>query len=235
MSHHISDINFVSAIAKGLAVPLAVLVLLLIGKLKEKIQRTTHSNNVSEIPNEERNPKYEYSKLNIEQKRLAELTRIQDPSEQRRLKNLKESISRTGVENSIESLISIAQMKTKHSRKQPNNTTGFSKNMSSYEYEKYCARLLSDNNWSADVTSQSCDQGIDIIARKGSRLLAVQCKLYNSNSVGNKAVQEIYAGKGYKDANEAIVITNSTFTKSAKQLARKLNVKLMHHDELQRY
>ena len=106
--------------------------------------------------------------------------------------------------------------------------------MSSYEYETFCAKLLSDNGWDSNVTQASGDQGIDIIATKNERTLVVQCKLYNS-PVGNKAVQEIYSGKGYANADDAVVVTNNTFTPSARELAKKLNVKLMHHDGLSKY
>lgn len=53
-----------------------------------------------------------------------------------------------------------------------------------------------------------------------------------SNPVGNKAVQEIYTAKQHYGANNAIVVTNNTFTKSAKQLAKSTKVDLLHHEDL---
>ena len=44
--------------------------------------------------------------------------------------------------------------------------------------------------------------------------------------VGNKAVQEAYAGANFYDCDKAVVMTNITFTKSATQLAQKLDVEL---------
>lgn len=61
--------------------------------------------------------------------------------------------------------------------------------------------------------------------------MAIQCKQY-SNPVENKAVQEINAGKGYIDATDAVVVTNSTYSRSAKELANSLGIFLTHHSEL---
>ncbi len=73
------------------------------------------------------------------------------------------------------------------------------------------------------------DQGVDLIAIKDDRKIAIQCKYY-TNSVGNKAVQEIIAGADFYGCPEKAVITNSYFTKSAKQLAASLNVILVEYN-----
>jgi HJR/Mrr/RecB family endonuclease len=59
----------------------------------------------------------------------------------------------------------------------------------------------------------------------------LQCKLY-SNPVGNKAVQEAHAARGFYEAKWAIVVSNRTYTPSARELAHSLGVVLVHHDEL---
>lgn len=104
-------------------------------------------------------------------------------------------------------------------------------NMSGLDYEQYVADLLDEHGWSAQVTAASGDYGADVIATKDDVKAAIQCKFY-SGSVGNQSVQEAYAGKGFYDCDLAVVVSNSTFTPSAKQAANKLNVILMHHDEL---
>ena len=60
----------------------------------------------------------------------------------------------------------------------------------------------------------------------------LQCKLYNS-TVGNKAVQEAIAGKAFEDADYAAVIAPNGFTKSARELALKASVLLLHPRDLQ--
>jgi restriction system protein len=99
------------------------------------------------------------------------------------------------------------------------------------EYEIYCKRILEEAGWSVVLTPGSGDQGADIIAENNDIRVVVQCKFYNS-PVGNKAVQEAYAAAGFQDAHFAVVVTNSIFTKSARQLAHKNNVVLMHHEDL---
>jgi restriction system protein len=64
--------------------------------------------------------------------------------------------------------------------------------------------------------------------------LVVQCKLYSS-PVGNKAVQEVIAGRAFENADMAAVVSNMAFTKSARVLAQQAGVDLLHHDELPRY
>ena len=99
------------------------------------------------------------------------------------------------------------------------------------EFELFCANMLSELGWNARATKGSGDQGVDVIAEKEDLKLVLQCKKYSS-PVGNKAVQEIYAGQKHELADFAAVVTNSTYTKSAKQLASTCGVFLLHFDEL---
>lgn len=58
------------------------------------------------------------------------------------------------------------------------------------------------------------------------------CKLY-TKPIGNKAVQEIFAAKSHEGADFAAVVTNNTFTKSARQIAVSTGIALLHHKQLQ--
>ncbi|MBX9867436.1 MAG: restriction endonuclease [Burkholderiales bacterium] len=107
----------------------------------------------------------------------------------------------------------------------------FNSKMTPYEYEHFVANVLSQSGWDCIVTKSSGDQGIDVIATKKQKKVVAQCKLY-SRSVGNTAVQEITAGRMHKNADYAIVVSNSTYTKSAIQLASTTNVLLLHHSNL---
>jgi len=103
--------------------------------------------------------------------------------------------------------------------------------MDPYVYEHYCAALLKEAGWETRVTQASGDQGIDVIASKDNKVLVVQAKRY-ANSVGNAAVQQIFAGKQYMGADFAAVVSPAAFTRSAMELARTTGVMLLHHDEL---
>lgn len=102
-------------------------------------------------------------------------------------------------------------------------------NMDSMEgpaFENFCAKVLKLNGFDhIKMTPSSSDRGVDITARKGGKLFAIQCKRYSKN-VGNKAIQEAYSGKSIYKADYAVVMTNSHFTKQAKQDAAKLHVLL---------
>lgn len=98
--------------------------------------------------------------------------------------------------------------------------------MNGYEYEQKCAELLKALNFSdIKVTPGSGDQGIDIIAYKSGKKYGIQCKYYEG-TVGNKAIQEVFTGAFYYDCSIALIITSSTLTKPAKELADKLDVEV---------
>jgi len=98
-------------------------------------------------------------------------------------------------------------------------------------FEHYCAELLRNDGWDARVTQASGDQGIDVIATRKNVKAVFQCKKY-AQPVGNGAVQEIVAGKQFEQADVAAVVSNATFTPSAKQLAGTTGVHLLHYSEL---
>ncbi len=104
--------------------------------------------------------------------------------------------------------------------------------MTGEEFENYVAYLLNKTGYTnIKVTSTSGDYGVDILAYKNGKKYAYQCKRY-SEPVGNHAVQEVFSGKAYYDADEAVVITTNYFTPAAINTANKLNVYLVNRDEL---
>lgn len=108
---------------------------------------------------------------------------------------------------------------------------GLDSNISPLDYEHCCADLLRQHGWDARITQATGDQGVDIVVSKLDIVGAIQCKKY-STPVGNKAVQEVYAGMQYVGAHFCAVVTNAGYTRSAKELAQTLGVLLLHHDEL---
>ena len=112
-----------------------------------------------------------------------------------------------------------------------NNLKKFDSQMDGYQYEHFCAEKLIDFGWVARVTQASGDQGADILGKFADSTAVFQCKKYNS-LVGNKSVQEVYSAKSFYEADYAVVITNSSFTNSARILAKKLDVILIHHDDI---
>lgn len=98
--------------------------------------------------------------------------------------------------------------------------------MEGHQFEQFCAQLLMKNGFSnVYVTKGSGDQGIDIIAHKDGVKFGVQCKCY-STDIGNKAVQEAYAGKTYYNCHVGAVLTNRYFTHSAIDLSNRNGILL---------
>jgi len=90
--------------------------------------------------------------------------------------------------------------------------------LNGYEFEGYLVNLFKLLGYNVVQTSLSRDQGADLILSKGDEKIVVQAKKYDGK-VSNKAVQEIVAAKNYYDADKAMLVTNSSFTKSAIELA----------------
>lgn len=98
-------------------------------------------------------------------------------------------------------------------------------------FEKLIAAIYNKQGYYAKQTQFTGDQGVDVLASKGNTTIAIQAKCYR-HPVGNSAVQEVVAGKALYGATDAIVITNSTFTSSARKLAEANGVALCDREML---
>lgn len=104
--------------------------------------------------------------------------------------------------------------------------------MTGEDFEVYVATILSQIGFAnVQLTKGSGDQGVDILAEKDGVKYAFQCKRYDK-PVGNKAVQEVFAGKFFYHCHAAVVVTNNYFTQSAKDLAYENGVVLWDRDFL---
>ena len=104
--------------------------------------------------------------------------------------------------------------------------------MDGTEFENFMANVLAEKGYHVQTTPKSGDQGVDLLLTMDGRKVAVQLKRY-TGAVGNAAVQAVVAGMFHYQAKEAWVITTSTFTKSAKQLAMSNRVRLIDGRELE--
>ena len=98
--------------------------------------------------------------------------------------------------------------------------------MEGHEFEVFCAQLLKKKGFQeVEITKQSRDYGLDILAEKEGITYGIQCKCYHS-PIGIKAIQETYAGKDYYDRMIGVVLTNQYFTTPAVETANKLKILL---------
>jgi restriction system protein len=103
--------------------------------------------------------------------------------------------------------------------------------MDGIQFEYYLNELYLSRGYGVEVTSASGDYGADLVLKKNGKKIVAQAKRY-SKDVGIKAVQEVIGAKSYYRADEAWVVTNSYFTKAARELAQTGNVRLVNRDEL---
>jgi hypothetical protein len=104
--------------------------------------------------------------------------------------------------------------------------------MSGPEFERFMADLLRQKGYQVEETPLSGDQGVDLVLPDldGKRVV-IQLKRW-TGPVGNNAIQATFAGMAHYQADEGWIITTSTFTKSARELARSTSVRLIDKDEL---
>jgi len=129
--------------------------------------------------------------------------------------------------NILESLASV-QEKVQESPLEASNGLAF---------EEKCLRLIRAMGFHAQTTKRTGDGGIDIIATSTQPLLAgeyvIQCKDW-STPVGVSPVRDLYGVVAGTRANKGILITSSTFTKSAQDFAQGKQLELIDGEELER-
>jgi hypothetical protein len=118
------------------------------------------------------------------------------------------------------------EFKEYHSARREQPTATDTTGLSGVEFETYVARVLSNLGYSVSGTPVTGDQGGDLIARRNGKQIVVQAKRY-AGTVGNGAVQEVIGAVSFYSVDEGWVVTNSTFTPSAKALAQKAGIKLI--------
>lgn len=97
--------------------------------------------------------------------------------------------------------------------------------------KNYFERVFGFRN--VKTTKVKGDYGADLIGEIDNRKYAIQIKFYSA-PVNLKAVQEAYAAKSHYKAEGCIVVTNSTFTESAINLADSTNCILVDGNDLDR-
>ena len=106
--------------------------------------------------------------------------------------------------------------------------------MGGYDFEKFLVELFQTAGYDIEETKLSGDQGADLFVTRFGKKIVIQAKNY-SGTVGNSAIQEAIAAKNFYGCDEAMVVTNSSFTRSAIELANAVTVRLVGRRELQRY
>jgi len=96
------------------------------------------------------------------------------------------------------------------------------------EFEAFVADLYRRKGYYTKNLRDSADQGVDVIAKSYAETLAVQVKHYSPDRrVGSREVRDAYAGARFYDADRAVVVTTSYFSREAARAAARLGVELI--------
>jgi len=108
------------------------------------------------------------------------------------------------------------------------------RSMSGAEFEVFTADLFRAMGHQAVVLGGAGDQGVDVIVNRCGERVAVQCKNHK-RPVGNRPVQEVYAGARHHRCVEACVVAPAGYTGGAIALARSTGVSLYDADTVRQW
>ena len=94
-------------------------------------------------------------------------------------------------------------------------------------FEALIKRLYEGAGYTVQLTGRTGDQGGDLVVVRDDAKKVIQAKLRRNMTVGNDAVQQVVAAKAVYNCPGAVVVTNSTFTPEAEELARVHGVELV--------
>ncbi len=100
--------------------------------------------------------------------------------------------------------------------------------MNSEQYEHHVANVLAGEGWSTTVSRLSGDLGVDVVAERDGRRLAVQAKMYGGSStkVNAEQIMCLYGAAAYIDCGEMMLATNGRLTSDARRVAEKIGVNI---------
>lgn len=106
-----------------------------------------------------------------------------------------------------------------------------------YEFEQYVADVWEVEGWDTEVQPETNDYGIDVIATRNNPVpqkALIQVKRHTgSTKVGGPDVQQYASLRQQEPAVDSVIIVSTNeFTDRARELAHKLNVKLVTGSEL---
>lgn len=106
-------------------------------------------------------------------------------------------------------------------------------------FEQFVADVWQERQgWETEVMEPGPDRGLDVIGQppNGGPKTAVQCKRYaEGNKVSSDQIQQYTAlRQQWSDVDGVTVVTTSSFTRDAEELADRLDVKCIDGDDLVR-
>jgi len=105
------------------------------------------------------------------------------------------------------------------------------RSMGGTQFEVFMADLFRAMGHQVSMSGGVGDQGVDLIVNPRGERIAVQCKNH-TKPVGNKPVQEVYAGARHHRCVDAWVVAPAGYTRGAIDLAESTHVSLHDADSV---
>lgn len=128
-------------------------------------------------------------------------------------------------------IISASESLVKNLKKQPDNI----RNLSPRDFERLLAELLIDMGWEVELTKATRDGGKDILAymntELGRLLCLVEAKHYREDrKIGVDLVRTLYGTLCDYQANSAMMVTTSSFSRDAQEFQKRHQYQLSLRD-----
>lgn len=103
--------------------------------------------------------------------------------------------------------------------------------MSGIIFEEFLLEHFKHLNYTGYLTSRAENYGADLVLQKDGIKVVVQAKRWKNN-IGLEAIQQVIVAIKHFNANKGIVVTNSSFAKSAQELAYSKGIELWDRTKL---
>ncbi|RYG31334.1 MAG: restriction endonuclease [Burkholderiales bacterium] len=98
------------------------------------------------------------------------------------------------------------------------------------DYENSVARLFEGNGYRVQVTGNTNDAGVDVIASKGSERVAIQVKMYGAGRpINREMIFQLHGASAFHDCSRAVLATDGRCLQNAVDAAKKLGIEILHH------
>ena len=111
------------------------------------------------------------------------------------------------------------------------NTLDYWMNLDGHQFEEAVAAVFRRKGYSAKVSKQGGDGGIDIVLRKESECIAVQCKAHK-NPVGPSVVRDLYGTMKHFGYTQGMLVSRSGFTGGTIDFSLGKNIQLISLNQL---
>lgn len=128
------------------------------------------------------------------------------------------------ISNNIDMCVSNANKKSFDSSIcEPLVTKEYIKKLSWRKFEKFIAKLFSENGYTTTVTPSTSDGGKDVIAKKNGVTYFIECKHYSTEKIGRPYLQKLIGAAAQYGVYNVIFVTTSEYHENAYKYEKDLN------------